>query len=105
MVRMSSSVRSLSLLLFFLKHRGDFNYVVGKINYYESVIASEIWLSPVIKAYTVQKELYPILFSELLLVVFDDSGHVLDMTFNERQMTQLSSGDTHYQGHSLFIDI
>ena len=49
---------------------------------------------PIIKAYCVQQKLNSIFFPELFPVVFDDGGHVLDMTFIRSKQTREQLRDT-----------
>lgn len=46
-------------------------------------------ISPVIKSNSVQKELNAVFFPELLPVVFNDGGHVLDVTFGRSKQMKL----------------
>lgn len=83
MVRTSSSLRSLSLLLLPLLKDGVEEGTFGEKDTEPAGQAGTLGnvILPVIKAHSVQEELDSIFFSELLPVVFDDGGHVLDMTF------------------------
>lgn len=77
MVRTSSSLKSLSLLVFFLKYgRNDNQFKAWQTDPHPPPTG----VLPIIEAYGVHQKLNSIFLPELLPVVFDDSGHVLDMT-------------------------
>ena len=63
--------------------------MIKRLQYVGQVWTLRSGVSPVIKAYGVQKKLNSIFLSEQLPVVFDDGGHVLDMTFIETKEDKL----------------
>lgn len=60
-------------------------------------------ISPIIEAHGVEKELNSAFFSELLPVIFDDSGHVLDMTFIGRSKKHKSERVTLRDTYSIML--